>query len=422
MIESSRKRRHRTPLCALVVSIFVVTGNVYPSQAADAPVPLLAAGKPATWWVVFKFNAGAFPGCGGTISRACTFGGTVKNYPSFGEQFAFASDQHSSLQKGAGCNGETTADPLGATFGEVYNGDFHYVVWNDQFYDDPVIAGCTKECGSPWGHSKGLVAWNDAGDGFALQVSTPSWPAAGSKNHPRQSDGNTLGCVADNDVLVSQHFFALKLTKGDLVAVLQGLGNASVVTDPGNPQIVNNGGPAEVQTLVGKLGKRSTSTTVTMVTLSSGVRLISKPSGLHVPPWQLVSAELGGVPLRTATWWANPKIPTTTRNTRIDCWDSQFGTPEGVEIATTGTWEGTTLGLQGTASASGNHAKIGVTMDDSSDLAIFGDLNQQGAVTGTATDCKRSQNGRGGMFYVVKDHGLAKSVAALIAGETAPTG
>ena len=266
------------------------------------------------------------------------------------------------------------------------------------------------------------MAWNDAGDGFVLQVSTPSWPAAGSKNHPRQSDGNTLGCVKDNDVLVSQHFFALKLTKGDLVAVLQGLSNASVVTDPGNPQIVNNGGPAEVQTLVGKLGKRSTSTTVMMVTLSTGVRLISKPSAVHVPPWQLVSAELGGVPLRTATWWANPKIPTTTGNTRIDCWDAQLGTPGGVEIATTGTWETTTLGLMGTPSASGNHAKIGVATDDNSDLAIFGDLNQQGVVTGTATDCKRSQNGRGGMFYVVKDHDLSKSVGALIAGETAPTG
>ena len=419
MIESSRRGWLWATLCTLVVSIFVAVAS---SQAADAPVPLLAAGKPVTWWLVFKFNAASFPGCGSGVARVCTFGGTVINYPSFGEQFAFASDQDSSLQKGAGCNGETTTDPLGATFGEVYNGDFHYVVWNDQFYDDPAIAGCTKECGSPWGHSKGLVAWNDAGDGLVLQVSTPSWPAAGGKNHPRQSDGNTLGCVKDNDVLVSQHFFALKLTKGDLVAVLQGLSNASVVTDPGNPQIVNNGGPPEVQALVGKLGKRSTSTTVTMVTLSSGVRLISKPSAVHAAPWQLVSAELGGVPLRTATWWAAPYIPTTTGTTRIDCLGAQLSTPGRVEIATTGTWETTTIGLKGTATASGNHAKIGVTTDDNSDLAIFGDLNQQGAVSGAAADCKRSQNGRGGMFYVVKDHGLSKSVGALLAGETAPAG
>ena len=145
-------------------------------------------------------------------------------------------------------------DPLGATFDEVYNGSFHYVVWNDQFYDDPKIAGCTEECGAPWGHSKGMLAWDDAGDGLVIQVSTPSWPAAGSKNFPRKTDGNTLGCVKDNDIEVSQHFFSLKLTKSDVVKVLGALQNASVVTDPKNPQIVNNGGPADVQALVANLG------------------------------------------------------------------------------------------------------------------------------------------------------------------------
>jgi len=421
MGDIAHKRSHRTAGLLLSIAILVGAGGYRAAWADSAPVPLLATGKPATWWIVFKFNAGAFPGCDGGVARACTFGGKVQGYPSFGEQFALASDQHSTLEKGTGCNGETLTDPLGATFDEVYNGNFHYVLWNDQFYDDPPIAGCTKQCGSPWGHSKGMVAWNDGGDGFVLQVSTPSWPAAGSHSHPRQSDGNTLGCVADNDVLVSQHFFALKLTKVDLIKVLQALGNASVVTDPGNLQIVSNGGPAEVQTLVGKLGKRSTSTTATMVTLSSGVRLISKPSAVHVPPWQLVSAELGGVPLRAATWWANPKIPTTTGSTHIDCWDTQLGTAGAVEIATSGRWETKSLGLIGTASASGNHAKIGVSTDSSSDLAIFGDLNQQGAISGPADNCKRSQNGRGGLFYVVKDHGLATSVGALIAGDTAPT-
>src|SRR5687768_7306797 len=65
--------------------------------------------------------------------------------------------------------------------------------------------------------------------------------------------------------------------------------------------------------------------------LSSGVQLISKPSKLHVPPWQLVSAALGGVSLRAATWWAAPKIPTTTASTPIACWDSALGRPGSVE-------------------------------------------------------------------------------------------
>lgn len=415
---STSQPRPRFGFIAFLLS-FCLTLTAGHALAGGAPVPLLASGKPVIWWIVFKFNAAAFPGCGAQAAPACTFGGTVQNYPAFGEQFAFASDQDSTLQKGSGCNGETLSDPLGATFDEIYNGDFHYVVWNDQFYDDPPIAGCTKACGSPWGHSKGLLAWNDDGDGLVLQVSTPSWPAAASHAHPRQHDGNTLGCVQDNDVLVSQHFFALKLNKSDVLAVLQGLQNSSVVTDPANAQIVESGGPADIQALVATLGKRSSSNTATMVTLSNGVRLISKPSALHVPPWQLVSAELGTLPLRTATWWANPKIPSTTAATQIGCWDTQLGTPGPVEIATSGDWQGNSVGLRGTASASGNHAKIGVTTDGTSDLAIFGDLNQQGTLGGSATDCKRSQNGRGGMFYVVKDHGLATSVTALLAGTTA---
>jgi Deoxyribonuclease II len=404
----------------LLLTLFVSLASATLAISAGAPVPLLATDKPVGWWVVFKFNASVFPGCGAHANPTCTFGGTVQNYSAFGEQFAFASDQDGTLKKGAGCNGETLSDPVGATFNEIYNGDLHYVVWNDQFYGDPPIATCTKECGSPWGHSKGLVAWNDTGEGLVLQVSTPSWPAAGSHNNPRQQDGNTLGCVHDNDVLVSQHFFSLKLSKSDVLDVLQGLKNSSVVTDPANAQIVNTGGPADIQQVVATLGKKSASTKVIMVTLSSGVRLISKPSALHVPPWQLVSAELGGVPLRTATWWANPKIPSTTGSTQLACWDAKLGTAGAVEIATSGTWEDKSLGLKGTASAKGNHAKIGVTTDGHSNLTIFGDLNQQGVLSGAAADCRRSQNGRGGLFYVVKDHALAASVKALITGDSAP--
>ena len=186
----------------------------------------------------------------------------------------------------------------------------------------------------PAGHSKGLLAWNSDGNGMVLQVSTPSWPGSGSSGEPRKTDGNTLGCVADNDVLVSQHFFALALTKPDVVAVLKALANASVVTDPAKLQIVNNGGPADIQALVNGLGKVSKSKTATTATLSSGVLLISKPSDLNVPPWQMVSALLGGEPLRAATWWANPEIPTTTASTPVGCWDKSLGAPGAVEIAT----------------------------------------------------------------------------------------
>lgn len=387
-------------------------------QRSSAPVPLIAHGHPVDWWFVFKLNSATFPDCAAGGIRACPFGGTVQKYKD-GQQYAFASNEAPALAPGSGCAGTTNSDPIGATFEQVYNGSYHYVIWNDQFYQDPKIAGCTTQCGAPWGHSKGMLAWNNAGDGVVMQVTTPSWPAAGSKSHPRKTDGNTLGCVKDDDVEVSQHFFALKLNKSDLLQVLAGLQNASVVTDPSNPQIVSNGGPADVQELVNKLGTKSKSTTVTTVTLSSGVRLISKPSNLNVPPWQMVSALLDGISLRTATWWAAPQIPTTTNSTSVKCWDQSLSKPGAVQIATTGTWAGKTIGLTGGASPDHNHAKIGVSLTGDDSLAIFGDMNQQGSLSGP--NCKSSQNGRGGLFYVVNNKELSDSVGKLIAGSTAST-
>jgi hypothetical protein len=361
---------------------------------------------------MFKFNAGSFPECSGGDSRACPFGGTVQGYNKFSQQFAYASSQNHALQMGSGCAGDTTTDPLGATFEQVYNGTYFYVMWNDQFYGDPVA---TKA--SPAGHSKGMLAWDNDGNGFVMQVSTPSWPAAGNSHNPRQSDGNTLGCVKDNDVLVSQHFFALKLTRSDVVQVLQALENASVVTDTSKPQIVNNGGPQEISTLVVNLGKNSTSKNVAEFNLSNGVKVISKSSGLHVPPWQMVSAQLGGEPLRVATWWANPQIASTTATSTVGCWDSTLAKPGAVDIATSGTFNGTAFGLEGQAEPEGNHAKIGVSTGKHT-YAIFGDLNQQGSLSGP--NCGSSQNGRGGLFYVMDDAVLQGSVTNLIKGDSAP--
>ena len=394
-------------------------GVGYAEDTSTAPVPLVGKGHPVEWWFVFKFNSKAFPGCRGGATRACLFGGEPQGYQWFGQQFVYASSETPSLQEGNGCAGDTETDPLGATFEQVYDSSFYYVVWNDQFYDDPAIKGCTKECGAPWGHSKGMLAWNEAGEGLVMQVTTPSWPASGSKRFPRKTDGNTLGCVVDDNVEVSQHFFALKLTKDDLVKVLMALQNASVVTDPENPQVVNNGGPADVQTLVQNLGIKSHSLTYTKAELSTGAELISKPSGLHVPPWQLVSAVLGGVSLRAATWWAAPKIYTTTPSTDITCWDDFLGKPGPVEIAISGEWGGKAFGLTGGAGPNFNHAKVGVSLSGEIQYSVFGDMNQQGS--SSAPKCSSSQDGRGGLFYVIINAELHDSLKNLLKGGTAPT-
>ena len=399
-------------------------------SAEAAPRPLLEkGGSPVDWWFAFKFNSSkSFAGCGkaakGAEKRTCIFGGDVQAKSPFGQQYVIVSKGRR-IEKGGGCLGATTTDPVGATFEQVYNGPFFYVIWNDQFYRDPPVRACKGEsCGAPWGHSKGMLAWNDDGEGFVMQVSTPGWPRSGSKSFAdrRPNGGNTLGCIkTNNNLRSSQHFFALEVNRGDLAKILKALRNASVVTDPNQLQIVRNGGPPEIRGLVDALGVRPTLEESELIDLrlSSGVRLISKPSKLHAPPWQLVSALLDGVGERAATWWLKPWIYTTTRSRKIECWTEAFGpakTAGPVAIAKTGEWDGQEIGL----AAPNNHAKIGVSTSGDKLYAILGDLNQQGAVA--PPGCDKSQNARGGLFFVVENKTLFDGIDDLIAGDTAPTG
>jgi hypothetical protein len=171
-IEPRALRRCAALLLAGLGLIVAAAGPAWP--ASEKPVPLMSkGGAPVDWWFAFKFSSqNSFAGCGAdTGKRACIFGGTVQAKDRFGQQFAFASSRDNALSQGKGCVGATTTDPIGATFDQVYNGNFNYVIWNDQFYGDPI-----RSNDAPWAHSKGLLAWNDAGEGFVMQVSTPSWP------------------------------------------------------------------------------------------------------------------------------------------------------------------------------------------------------------------------------------------------------
>ena len=104
------------------------------------------------WWAVFKFNSASFPGCAATAQRVCAFGGSVQHYHAFSQQYVVASSESKQFNQGTNCLGDTTDDPVGASFDEVYNGTFYYVIWNDQFYTHPPIQGCGNSCSAPWGH------------------------------------------------------------------------------------------------------------------------------------------------------------------------------------------------------------------------------------------------------------------------------
>jgi len=423
-------RRRAGLLLSVLGLIAAAAGPAW--SAGEKPLPLLSKdGAPVDWWFAFKFNSqNTFAGCGAdTGKRVCIFGGNVQAKERFGQQFAVASSRDNALSQGKGCIGATTSDPIGATFDQVYNGNFNYAIWNDQFYGDPALSTCkSSSCGAPWGHSKGLLAWNDAGEGFVMQVSTPSWPGSGTSRIKRKA-GNTLGCVSsNNNLLASQHFFALKLDKSDLIKVLTALKRAGVVTDPTKLQIVRNGGPSDVQALVNELGKRPAKLKIkpgeslnpddffTKDELSSHVVLIAKTSNLTAPPWQMVSAILDGPAERAATWWTTPKIFSTSKSSKVDCMGSLLKSKQGpVAIALTGTWDEKEIKLN----APSNHAKIGVSTSGSHHYVIFGDLNQQGALS--PPDCGKSQNGRGGLFFVLDNKPLADSVTDLIDGDTAST-
>jgi hypothetical protein len=108
----------RLLVACLSVSLIALCGVTLQAAEALAPVPLLQSGQPVNWWFVFKFNAESFPECGG-FQRTCAFGGTVQPYSHFGQPFALASSADGTLRPGGGCVGDTTSDPLGATFDQV---------------------------------------------------------------------------------------------------------------------------------------------------------------------------------------------------------------------------------------------------------------------------------------------------------------
>jgi len=198
------------------------------------------------------------------------------------------------------------------------------------------------------------------------------------------------------------------------VAVLGALQRASIVTQAGagpgsRSQIIRNGGPDDVQKLVSRLGQVSDDTSVLNMKLSSGVQIISKPPKLNVPPWQMVSAILGGASLTVATWLTGANKIDDTKAGRPGCWDQTLGTPGAVTNADEGTWMTKVFGLTGGVSADRNHAKIGVSTP--AKYAIFGDLNQEGSLS---QPCTVSQNTRGGMFFVIENPSLSASLGKLM--------
>src|SRR5205814_8665528 len=102
-------------------------------------------------------------------------------------------------------------------------------------------------------------------------------------------------------------------------------------------------------------------------------------------------------------------------------WNADLGRTGWGQIATSGQWNGISFGLTGgISSGDRTHAKIGVSNSGSHHYAIFGDMNQEGALTeSTPGGCATHQNGQGGLFFVIDNPALASSIGDLINGATA---
>lgn len=160
-------------------------------------------------------------------------------------------------------------------------------------------------CAGPGSYSRGIrfvcvLPTGREGSGRPGQ----DWNGLPMQGHPPRKDGNSPGCVTDNDVKVSQHFVASSSPRMSVIKVLRALQKAAVVTDPGISRIVKNGD-------------------------------LPISRALYPPPA------------------ARPPIPPSTAGT------GNLGTPGPVEIATTGQRGGTTIGLKAGPEVDANHAKIG---------------------------------------------------------------
>ena len=228
-------------------------------------------------------------------------------------------------------------------------------------------------------------------------MTTPDWPGAGSKAHPRKSDGNTLGCCDDDnskalksyeqlpDVSVTcrNSFSCLYLRlfwvyiKGPghleslFFAVLscrwrntsspctwRASRTRSRCCRPcrrppwrrirrtprwGSALLKSSrfkifkvakltSGPAALLSAAKQLGRPlrkdqdTLQGTLSVHTTKGPIKVIAKPSGLHVSPWHMVSA-LTATPLRTATWWSHPEIPSSPQGYKPGCWQSGLKSP-----------------------------------------------------------------------------------------------
>ena len=273
-----------------------------------------------------------------------------------------------------------------------------------------------------------MLAWNETARASSCRCRRRRGPAPAAS--VSRKSGNTLGCVKTNNNLVaSQHFFALKLNKEDLLEGAAGDAKRERRHRSDNRQIAQNGGPPEIRDAAEELGKKPheklrhkkpDDLKIIQTQLTADVMLISKPSNAERAA---LADGVGAARRRLRAHRHMVGLAADLLDQEVDQ-DRLLGghvevrqkSPGDVIIAKNGTFGGRPLGLIGGQ----NHAKVGVVTSGRTSFSIFGDLNQQGTINPVKGKCDASQNGRGGMFFVVKNDELFKTLSDMLEGEDEP--
>lgn len=171
-------------------------------------------------------------------------------------------------------------------------------------------------CSSPFGHSKGAMAYEKNGQGFFLQGTTPNWPDPSQK-----STYAPLGCQLDNNVYLSQSFMGLTLnsdTFTDMAPYIQAArvcstGTISCAGSDAAGHVIDYNCTSEqtrneswsiLDTAFAGTSNSKINSKSEVFKTSGGVQFTftAHSSADDVPPWLIVANELG-VDLGVSSWW-----------------------------------------------------------------------------------------------------------------------
>lgn len=405
-------------------------------------------GNSVDWWFVLKLPQQVFDDVAYTEEHCrcnhpiCNF--KNKNDVGSGLCFLYADSNNPELKfysdLGYDCLGQGSKDPVSQTLSQLTSTEqnmnsTYWGYFNDQFYGlHGEKNSKSYQCsGSDTlnAHSKGSFQYDEVNGGFYLQSSIPNFPNPGDTFVP-------LGCQSENNVMFSQHVFAMSLNTSEMERLGEALQSATLCStnfytsknatfgSSLTSKLLQDSKESSmyrsfVQPYSGSEQRdiRPQSTHIQIRTLfqSIPIDVIVKSKNTLMHPWALVASKLQ-TDISVASWMDNSYgIPSICSSDEYFFTNHSFClldlsgnetllSPSGnplynienlIEAKFNETIQWHLFGGEGKGR---NHAKWAVETPrkpSRTNRIIFGDMNQQGFPC--SKDCSGSQLGRGGTFF-----------------------